>query len=216
MNDFRLRIRFAKNGRLAMLAHLELARAMERTVRRSGLPFTLTNGFNAHMKIAFGPALPVGTGSQGEYCDLHMESYIEPDKALAALQTAAPLEMPVLSVGYIDRGAPSLQVSHIYQRYLVKLDPCGQSRESLQDAIDAQVASGELSVKRKKKVKHYTLAERLMAPVTVGPDSCVTVVMKSINGSSVKPEALLEAAFAHLEPEPQIIAITRTALTEEL
>ena len=53
---FRLRLTFAKQGRLAMLSHLEVARALERTVRRAGLPYAVSQGFSPHMLIAFGAA----------------------------------------------------------------------------------------------------------------------------------------------------------------
>ena len=59
---FRLRVRYSISGRLAYLSHLETIRSMERVIRRAGLPFAITEGFNPHMKVAFGPALPVGAG----------------------------------------------------------------------------------------------------------------------------------------------------------
>lgn len=55
---FRLRVTFRETGRLAMLSHLELARALERAVRRAQLPFAVSQGFSPHMRIAFGAALP--------------------------------------------------------------------------------------------------------------------------------------------------------------
>ena len=61
--NFRLRVEFCKQGRLALLSHLEVARALERAVRRAGLPFAISQGFSPHMKIAFGAALPVGVGA---------------------------------------------------------------------------------------------------------------------------------------------------------
>ena len=67
---FRLRVRYAKSGRLALLSHLEVVRALERAVRRARLPFAVTNGFSPHMRIAFGAALPVGVGGSDEFFDL--------------------------------------------------------------------------------------------------------------------------------------------------
>ena len=43
--EFRIRVTYAMTGRLVMLSHLETARAIERTVRRSDLPFAITQGF---------------------------------------------------------------------------------------------------------------------------------------------------------------------------
>ena len=69
---FRLRSTYIETGRLAMLSHLEVAHTLERTVRRAGLPFAVSQGFSPHMKIAFGAALPVGVGSTCEIFDLQL------------------------------------------------------------------------------------------------------------------------------------------------
>ena len=83
---FRMRITFAKQGRLALLSHLEVARAIERAVRRAQLPFAVSQGFSPHMKIAFGAALPVGVGGTREMVDLQLLRYVRPEEALLALQ----------------------------------------------------------------------------------------------------------------------------------
>ena len=59
-----LRVRYGKTGRLRFLSHLEVMRACERSVRRAGLPYSVTQGFSPKMKVAFGPALPVGTAGR--------------------------------------------------------------------------------------------------------------------------------------------------------
>ena len=45
-NLFRLRVGYCKQGRLALLSHLEIARALERAVRRAALPFAVSQGFS--------------------------------------------------------------------------------------------------------------------------------------------------------------------------
>ena len=82
---FILRATYIERDRLALLSHLEVARALERTVRRSGLPFTVSAGFSPHMKIGFGAALPVGVGSTCEIFDIQLKRYVPEGEALAAL-----------------------------------------------------------------------------------------------------------------------------------
>ena len=43
---FLMRIKYVKSGRLAFLSHLETIRSMERIIRRAGLPYAVTEGFN--------------------------------------------------------------------------------------------------------------------------------------------------------------------------
>ena len=70
--EFKIRVTYAMRGRLVMLSHLEVARALERAVRRADLPFAVTQGFSPHMKLAFGAALPVGVGGDHEIFDVTM------------------------------------------------------------------------------------------------------------------------------------------------
>ena len=102
---FRLRVRYRKAGRLAMLSHLEITHALERIVRRSGLPFALSEGFSPHMKMAFGPALPVGVGGEQEVFDVLLTSYVAPDRALSALVEAAPEGLAPIQATYVEPSA---------------------------------------------------------------------------------------------------------------
>ena len=62
---FAMRVKYVKQGRLAYLSHLETIRSMERIIRRAALPYAVTEGFNPHMKVSFGPALPCGAAGLG-------------------------------------------------------------------------------------------------------------------------------------------------------
>ena len=48
---FRLRVTFRETGRLALLSHLEVARALERSVRRAGLPYAVSQGFSDRKSV---------------------------------------------------------------------------------------------------------------------------------------------------------------------
>ena len=120
---FRLRVTFCKQGRLALLSHLELARALERAVRRARLPFAVSQGFSPHMKIAFGAALPVGVGGTRELFDLQMTRYVSPERALEALQAASVPDLMVKSCEYIDSHA----LADVYKRQPITY-PSGKKR----------------------------------------------------------------------------------------
>jgi radical SAM-linked protein len=64
-----LRIRYAKEGRLRALSHLETKTAIERALRRAKLPVAFSQGFSPKPKLAFSPALSVGIESRAEYFD---------------------------------------------------------------------------------------------------------------------------------------------------
>ena len=115
--NFRLRVEFCKQGRLALLSHLEVARALERAVRRAGLPFAISQGFSPHMKIAFGAALPVGVGGLHEVFDLQLTRYVAPERALEALQAASAPDLMAKECRYIEPGAPAASVAYPVSTY---------------------------------------------------------------------------------------------------
>ncbi|MDA8144667.1 MAG: TIGR03936 family radical SAM-associated protein [Thermaerobacter sp.] len=64
-----LRVRFVKEGPARFLSHLDTLRALERALRRSGLPLELTRGYSAHPRLAVAVALPLGMVGEDEYLD---------------------------------------------------------------------------------------------------------------------------------------------------
>ncbi|MEM7609982.1 MAG: TIGR03936 family radical SAM-associated protein, partial [Myxococcota bacterium] len=94
----RVRIGFAKVGRIAYSSHLDLVRLFPRWFRRCELPVYWSGGFHPRPQMAFSPALSLGISSTGEYLDLKlrrrdfsdamMDSLIEDlnDKALDGVE----------------------------------------------------------------------------------------------------------------------------------
>ncbi|MFB0510044.1 MAG: TIGR03936 family radical SAM-associated protein, partial [bacterium] len=68
----RFRIKYAVGENFRFASHLDLVRAFYRTLRRSELPIAYTKGFSPHPVVSFGPPLPVGVISTGEYLDFQM------------------------------------------------------------------------------------------------------------------------------------------------
>ena len=179
---FRLRATFVEQGRLAMLSHLEVARALERSVRRAGLPFAVSQGFSPHMKIAFGAALPVGVGSTCEVFDLQLTTYVAPAKVLAALQEASVPDLMVQDCKYIEPSAKAASVAFPFSTYEVRF-----SR-----AVDAdEVCVPEtVAVVRKRKEKVLVVSEFLVEPFAVTRDTA-TFTLEAKPTGSLRPDLLV-------------------------
>lgn len=120
MNEqrFRLRICYAKTGRLRYLSHLETMRCLERSIRRAGLPFLVSQGFSPHMRTSFGWALPVGVSSQCEYIDVLVGEFVEPDEVREMLSASMPPDMQAQDVRYVDSAARCLEEEFPYSVYV--------------------------------------------------------------------------------------------------
>ena len=51
-------------------SHRDIARAVERGVRKAGLPVAYSAGFSPHPKISYAGGAPTGTASEAEYLEL--------------------------------------------------------------------------------------------------------------------------------------------------
>jgi radical SAM family uncharacterized protein/radical SAM-linked protein len=67
---FRHRVTFEKTGDARFLSHRNTMDVLERAIRASGLPARYSEGFNPHMKLSMGPALPLGLESLSEVFDV--------------------------------------------------------------------------------------------------------------------------------------------------
>ena len=66
----RFRIQFEKGPGMRFTSHLDLMRMWERALRRSALPLAFSQGHHPHIKMSFGPPLPLGHRSRAEVFDL--------------------------------------------------------------------------------------------------------------------------------------------------
>ena len=62
----RLRLRYAKRGRLRFSSTRDFQRALERALRRADVPMAFTAGFHPHPRISYANAAPTGTASEAE------------------------------------------------------------------------------------------------------------------------------------------------------
>ncbi|OAQ20573.1 TIGR03960 family B12-binding radical SAM protein [Thermosulfurimonas dismutans] len=84
------RVKYVKKGVFQFLSQLEITRAFERALRRSGLPLAFTRGFHPHPKLSFGRALPVGIESEGEVMALALRERLGSEEVLARLAKVLP------------------------------------------------------------------------------------------------------------------------------
>ncbi len=74
----RLRIRYAKRGRLRFTSHRDFSRAFERAVFRARIPMAYSSGFNPHPRISYAGAAPTGSASEAEYLEIALAEVVDP------------------------------------------------------------------------------------------------------------------------------------------
>lgn len=143
----RLRARYAKRGRMRFASHRDISRAVERAVRRAGIPVAFSAGFSPHPKISYAGAAATGVASEAEYLEIGLTAARDPDTTRAALDDALPDGLDIIEVVEARTGvlADRLQAS----RWLVRLD--GVAPDVADAAVRAFMAAEEIEVERLTK-----------------------------------------------------------------
>ncbi|HEY6278780.1 MAG TPA: TIGR03936 family radical SAM-associated protein [Streptosporangiaceae bacterium] len=94
----RLIVRYAKRGRMRFASHRDIARAVERGVRRAGLPIAYSAGFTPHPKISYAGAAPTGTASEAEYLEISLTEARAASDVRDRLDAALPDGIDVIDV----------------------------------------------------------------------------------------------------------------------
>jgi radical SAM-linked protein len=140
----RVRLRFAKRGRLRFLSHRDVARSFERAVRRAGVPVAHSHGFSPHPRLSWVGAAPTGTASEAEFVEIGLTRPMEPAALAAALDSALPDGLDVLAAA-VAEGAPLAERIEASQ-WVVELP--GVEPAALRDALDALLAHESVVVER--------------------------------------------------------------------
>jgi radical SAM-linked protein len=101
----KLRIRYAKRGRLRFSSTRDFSRALERALRRADVPMAFSAGFHPHPLISYANAAPTGTASEAEYFEIRVTERVDPQAVRAALDEALPEGLDVLEVVQAGPGA---------------------------------------------------------------------------------------------------------------
>jgi radical SAM-linked protein len=142
----RLRIRYAKRGRLRFTSHRDFSRAFERAVFRARVPMAYSSGFNPHPRISYAGASPTGSASEAEYLEIGLAEVVDPAALHAELDQALPDGLDVLEVVASPGGslADLLEASH----WLIDLDA---PPELTATAVDVFLRTEAVPVQRMTK-----------------------------------------------------------------
>jgi radical SAM-linked protein len=140
----RIRLRFAKRGRLRFLSHRDVARSFERAVRRAGVPVAHSHGFSPHPRLSWIGAAPTGAASEAEYVEIGLTRPVDPDELVAALDAALPAGIDVLEAAVAEGAALADRIDA--SRWTIELP--GVEPADLRSALAALLAETSFVVER--------------------------------------------------------------------
>ncbi len=152
----RIRIRFSKFGRIRFTSHRDLARVWERSLRRTRIPVSYSEGFSPRPRLRFGLALATAHESCGEYLDVDLVpgTIVDVTTLGDLVDPTLPPGMHVQGAAHVAPGTPSLQEAVESCSWLVEVPDLAPDSAEL--FVEHVLTARELPVTRTRKGKEVT------------------------------------------------------------
>jgi radical SAM-linked protein len=182
-------------------SHRDIARAIERGVRKAGLPVAFSAGFSPHPKISYAGGAPTGTASEAEYLEISLTGAYPVSVVRDRLDAALPdgidvIEVLELADGPGRTGALRLEGSQ-WRAVLPGVAPAEAAR-----AVQAFLAAESIVVERltSKGLRRLDAraavvcleVERRAVPETDARDVILRMVVRHLT-PAVRPDDILAA-----------------------
>lgn len=212
----RIRIRYAKRGRLRFTSHRDFARAFERALRRVEAPMGYSAGFTPHPKISYVGASPTGAASEAEYLEVGLVREVDVEEFRAALDSALPDGLDVVEA--VIAGPGSLADRMEASDWRIELP--GISPEAARHAMEGFLTRDEVAVDRMTKsgrrqvdVRAAVVTAEVSGAGSSGadqPHAILDVVVRQVT-PTVRPDDVVAALgiVAGLAPAAPPVAVRR-------
>ncbi|GAA1123106.1 TIGR03936 family radical SAM-associated protein [Nocardiopsis composta] len=143
----RIRVRYRKRGRMRFASHRDIARVLERAVRRAGVPVAYSAGFSPRPKISYAGVAPTGVASEAEYFEMVLAEPAGVGQVRIGLDAALPEGLDVAEV--VQAGTGGLADRLEASEWRVELP--GVAPDDAEQAAAAFLAAGGVEVERLTK-----------------------------------------------------------------
>jgi len=200
----RLRIRYAKRGRLRFSSHRDFSRAFERAVFRARIPMAYSSGFNPHPRISYAGAAPTGSASEAEYLEIGLAQVVDPASVHADLEDALPDGLDVLEV--VESPGGSLAELLTASRWTILLAGDGSPHAA---AVPRFLAADEILVQRmtKKGLREFDCRVAVVSldVTTLATGTLLDLVLRH-TVPAVRPDDVLTGLAQRADARPPVTA----------
>ena len=204
----KVRIKFAKQGAMKFIGHLDIMRYFQKAVKRAGLDAAYSEGFSPHMIMSFAAPLGVGVTSEGEYFDLELKTPMPYKEAVERLNQVMVEGMEVLSVREVPEGKKGKAMSLVAAAdYLVSFREGMEPGKDWKEKVPAFVEQQEIRIlkKTKKNEKEVDIKPYIYEMEIRGESIFLKLAAGSVKNT--KPELVMEAFYGFCGQEFQPLSL---------
>lgn len=209
-----VRVFFSKLGRVRYISHLDLMRAMQRAIRRSGLAVKYSEGFNPHMQMTFALPLSLGMESLCEAMDIKVEDNVTEEEIVRRLNPALPEGLHVL------RAAPPVMKPGAIRwgEFEIRMyfpDAAEERAAKMRDRLELPELTAVKETKKTTKV--LNLKEWIHSAFITAQEDCVAVcaVLPAGGENNINPALLAQALCGATYMRADYTRILRKRLMDE-
>jgi len=194
----KLRLRYAKLGKIRFTGHRDTARLWERATRIAAVPVATSTGFTPRPRLSFGLALPTGGESVAEYIDIELAEPLtgdDVDPLLLRASDALPVGFTVLAGEISDMKRGSLQETVC----AVTWELTAPDGTDVQAVAERLLGAETLPLERVRKGATSTDDVRPQIR-SLRADDGALVAELTTNGRGIRPAELSALAFPGAEP----------------
>jgi radical SAM-linked protein len=193
---------------LRWISHRDLARTLERMLRRAGLGLRMSEGFHPKPKLMFPSALALGIEGQAEVMELELVRPADPCDVETRLNAQAPPGLVVSRVQVLDRGQGKARVRAMTYQFPVSQ----QRRQQVEQAIEQLLASSSLWVRRHDRPEPVNMRADLESLEWC--DGMVRFRIRASHQASLRPRDVLQSlGLAELEQQGDFLTRSEVELT---
>ncbi|MFN8125569.1 MAG: TIGR03936 family radical SAM-associated protein [Candidatus Nanopelagicales bacterium] len=185
----RIRLRYGKSDRLRFASHRDFQRALERAVRRAGLPVAMSGGFNPHPRISYANAAPTGAASAAEYVEVGLAEAMPVAEFAASVSAGLPSGFTVTDAVESPGGA----LAELLEASRWRIEIPGHSEAEIDEAIHRLLSAPEpVTVTRvtKSGTREIAVGEHWVSGAA-GPGHLTATVRTAT--PTVRPEDIVRA-----------------------
>jgi radical SAM-linked protein len=188
-------------------------RTFERMLRRSGVPFHSTQGFNPHPRLVFALPLPVGVIGRAEVADLELAELLSLEEIQSKLARECPSGLTILEVSRI----PVRTTAHV-RGFTYAIEVPADRRAAVLARIPAVLALTAWQVERMKPAPRVVDIRPFLRDLRLEPETgWLEMELALLPAGTARPEeilglleqpdlletgATLERVRLHLEVDP--------------
>ena len=146
----KIRLEFEKNIRY--ISHLELMKAIQKILKRTGLKIKYSQGYNPHIILSVANPIPVGVCGKSEFADFELENDMDEAELLKLLTEASP-------VGFVPKKIYKECKKDFNSTYkaIYKIEVNSLKEDKIMEFFDADLI--EVDKKAKGKIKTINIKD---------------------------------------------------------